>query len=319
MAAAMRPRDRRARRRSSVARRLSTTSRGMVVAATLEPGQTLRIVKFLAYGWSRRRSTPALLDQVSAALSEAHTTGWDGLCAEQREYLDDFWDRADVEIEGDRRAAAGHPLRAVPRPAGRRPGRAAGDRRQGTDGLRLRRTHVLGHRDVRAPGAHLHARRRPRATHCAGGTRRSTAPASAREQLELAGAAFPWRTIHGEECSGYWPAGTAAFHINADIAAAVVRYLKATRTTRRSRREVGIELLVETARLWHSLGHHDAHGALPDRRRHRTRRVQRDRRQQRLHQPDGPAEPARGRRGGRALSEIARRARRRPRGDSGLA
>ena len=36
--------------------------------------------------------------------------------------------------------------------------------------------------------------------------------------LGLEGAAFPWRTIHGEECSGYWPAGTAAFHINADIA-----------------------------------------------------------------------------------------------------
>ena len=46
--------------------------------------------------------------------------------------------------------------------------------------------------------------------------------------LGLAGAAFPWRTIRGEECSGYWPAGTAAFHINADIADAVVRYLDAT-------------------------------------------------------------------------------------------
>ena len=43
----------------------------------------------------------------------------------------------------------------------------------------------------------------------------------ARRELGLAGAAFPWRTIRGEECSGYWPAGTAAFHINADIADAV--------------------------------------------------------------------------------------------------
>ena len=43
-----------------------------------------------------------------------------------------------------------------------------------------------------------------------------------------AGAAFPWRTIDGEECSGYWPAGTAAFHVNADIADAVVRYVDAT-------------------------------------------------------------------------------------------
>ena len=46
--------------------------------------------------------------------------------------------------------------------------------------------------------------------------------------LGLDGAAFPWRTIRGQECSAYWPAGTAGFHINADIADAVVRYLRAT-------------------------------------------------------------------------------------------
>ena len=38
-------------------------------------------------------------------------------------------------------------------------------------------------------------------------------------------------------------------------------------------REVGLELLVETARLWRSLGHHDAARPLPHRRRHRPRRV----------------------------------------------
>ena len=73
----------------------------LTVAAPLEPGETLRIVKYVAYGWSRGRSTPALQDQVAAALSEAHTTGWDGLLAAQREFLDGFWERADVEIEGD--------------------------------------------------------------------------------------------------------------------------------------------------------------------------------------------------------------------------
>ena len=77
--------------------------------------------------------------------------------------------------------------------------------------------------------------------------------------LGLAGAAFPWRTIRGKECSGYWPAGTAAFHINADIADAVVRYLDATEDTK-FEAEVGLELLVETARLWRSLGQHDAMG-----------------------------------------------------------
>src|SRR5213079_3069735 len=77
--------------------------------------------------------------------------------------------------------------------------------------------------------------------------------------LGLAGAAFPWRTIRGQECSGYWPAGVAAFHINADIAHAVERYRTAS-ADEEFEREAGLELLVETARLWRSLGHHDPAG-----------------------------------------------------------
>ncbi len=73
-------------------------------------------------------------------------------------------------------------------------------------------------------------------------------------QLGLRGAAFPWRTIRGAECSGYWPAGTAAFHINADIAYAVIYYIQATGDSA-FEEEVGLELLVETARLWRSLGY----------------------------------------------------------------
>ncbi|HTU04975.1 MAG TPA: glycosyl hydrolase family 65 protein, partial [Trebonia sp.] len=79
------------------------------------------------------------------------------------------------------------------------------------------------------------------------------------EELGLSGSAFPWRTIRGQETSGYWPAGTAAFHINADIAAAVVKYLDATEDEA-FEKEVGLPLLVETARLWRSLGQHDAKG-----------------------------------------------------------
>ncbi len=78
-------------------------------------------------------------------------------------------------------------------------------------------------------------------------------------QLGFRGAAFPWRTIAGQECSGYWPAGTAAFHVNADIADAVVRYHAAT-GDEAFERECGLELLIETARLWRSVGHHDVHG-----------------------------------------------------------
>ena len=102
------------------------------------------------------------------------------------------------------------------------------------------------------------ARGRPRRAALARTRSLDLARARARE-LRLAGAAFPWRTIRGEECSGYWPAGTAAFHINADIADAVRRYVNATDDTE-FERGPGLELLVETARLWRSLGHHDAEG-----------------------------------------------------------
>jgi alpha,alpha-trehalose phosphorylase len=85
-----------------------------------------------------------------------------------------------------------------------------------------------------------------------------TAKARARD-LDLVGAAFPWRTIHGEECSGYWPAGTAAFHINADVAFSVLHYVNATGDDAFGH-DVGIDILVETARLWRSLGHFDLDG-----------------------------------------------------------
>jgi trehalose/maltose hydrolase-like predicted phosphorylase len=78
-------------------------------------------------------------------------------------------------------------------------------------------------------------------------------------ELGLKGASFPWRTIRGQECSAYWPAGTAAFHINADIAMAFERYRQVT-GDHTLEEECGVTVLVETARLWMSIGHHDRHG-----------------------------------------------------------
>src|SRR6185437_7673963 len=71
------------------------------VICGLRPGQKLRIVKYLSYGWSSMRSRPALRDQAAAALQGARYSGWQGLVDSQREYLDEFWDSADVEVEGD--------------------------------------------------------------------------------------------------------------------------------------------------------------------------------------------------------------------------
>ena len=224
----------------------------------LQPGQRLRVIKFVAYGWSGQRSLPAVRDQVWAALSAARHTGWEGLLTEQRGYLDDFWDRADVEIDGDTevqqavRFGLFHVLQAGAR-AENRAIPAKGLTGPGYDGHAFwdTETFVLPVLSLTIPTAAASALR----------WRHSIMPLATERaaQLGLAGAAFPWRTIAGEECSGYWPAGTAAFHINADIADAVIRYIDAT-GDEAFERGVGMELLTQTARLWRSLGHHDGQG-----------------------------------------------------------
>ncbi|CAM5596418.1 glycoside hydrolase family 65 protein [Streptomyces aurantiogriseus] len=230
----------------------------LTVTSVLEPGEQLRVEKLVAHGWSGARSRPAMSDQVEAALAAAGHSGWQGLLDDQRTYLDDFWARADVEVDGDEeiqqavRFALFHVLQAGAR-AEQRAIPAKGLTGSGYDGHAFwdTETFVLPLLTYTAPEAVSEALR----------WRKNTLDA-AREraaQLGLSGAAFPWRTIEGSEGSAYWPAGTAAFHVNADIADAVVRYVAATGDTD-FERDTGVELLVETARLWRSLGHHDAHG-----------------------------------------------------------
>jgi alpha,alpha-trehalose phosphorylase len=231
----------------------------VLVTADLTPEEPLRVVKLLAYGWSRQRSRPAIIDQVSAALAEATNHGWDGLLAEQREYLDDFWDRADVEIDGDAelqqavRFSLFHTLQAGAR-AEQRAIAAKGLTGPGYDGHAFwdTETFVLPVLTYTVPHA---ARDALRWRHLTLELAQERA-----KSLGLQGAAFPWRTIRGQECSGYWPAGTAAFHINADIADAVVRYQVASDDDDAFASGAGLQLLVETARMWRSLGHHDAGG-----------------------------------------------------------
>ncbi len=230
----------------------------LIVAAEVAHGEDLRLVKYLGYGWSSARSRPALVDQVAGALAAAELTGWDGLLAEQRSFLDAFWEGADVEVDGDVqiqqavRFGLFHILQAGAR-AEQRPVPAKGLTGTGYDGHTFwdTETFVLPVLTYTHPSAAADTLRW-----------RAMTLDIARDhaaELGLDGAAFPWRTINGEECSGYWPAGTAAFHINADIAAAVVNYLDATQDEE-FEREVGLPILVETARLWRSLGQHDAQG-----------------------------------------------------------
>jgi alpha,alpha-trehalose phosphorylase len=230
----------------------------VTVTTTLKPGERLTIVKYVGFGWSTVRTREALSDQVDAALVVARQSGWDGLIAEQREYLDDFWDRADVEIDGDEeiqqaaRFSMFHVMQAGAR-SERRAIPAKGLTGNGYDGHAFwdSESFVLAALTYAIPEAAAHALY----------WRHDTLPEAKQraELLRLKGAAFPWRTITGKENSGYWPAGTAAFHVSADIADAVVRYIHAV-TDEAFERHVGLELLVETARLWLSVGHYDVHG-----------------------------------------------------------
>jgi alpha,alpha-trehalose phosphorylase len=228
------------------------------VTTRIKPGQRLRLVKFVAYGWSSMRSVPAMRSQVEGALAEALQHGWTGLASAQRKYLDGFWSRSDVELDGDDevqqaiRFAMFHVLQAAAR-AEQRAIPAKGLTGPGYDGHTFwdTETFVLPVLTYTAPDTVADALR----------WRHSILDLARKRALDLGlkGAAFPWRTIHGEEGSGYWPASTAAFHINADIADAVLRYVSATGDMR-FEQAVGAELLIETARLWMSVGHHDRGG-----------------------------------------------------------
>ena len=224
----------------------------LTAISALQPGEKLTLRKYVGWGWSNVRSKEALRDQVAGAVTMARLSGFAQLLAEQRGYLDEFWDGADVEVEGDDeiqlavRFGLFHVLQASARGEGR--GIAAkGLTGPGYDGHTFWDTEafVLPVLIYTAPDAAAHALRWRYSTLELAKQRAQT--------LGIKGAAFPWRTINGEECSGYWPAGTAAMHVTADIGNALARY---TEVTGDSSVEVegGVELLAETARLWMSLG-----------------------------------------------------------------
>ncbi|UGT44812.1 family 65 glycosyl hydrolase [Nocardia yamanashiensis] len=227
-------------------------------AADVPFGEKLCLTKYLAYGWSARRSAPALRAQVEAALAAGLDTGWEELLARQRAYLDEFWAQADIELDGDPalqqavRFALFHVLQAGARGEARAIP-AKGLTGPGYDGHAFwdTETFVLPVLTYTMPGAAGDALR----------WRHATLDQARRRARELgqSGAMFPWRSIDGEEASGYWPTATAAVHVNADIADATARYLAAT-GDEKFEIDCGVELLAETARLWVSLGHYDTAG-----------------------------------------------------------
>jgi alpha,alpha-trehalose phosphorylase len=233
----------------------------LVLTADARPGVPIRVTKYIAYQSSRSAPPAELVERCGPTLDRAVRHGFASLATAQRAHLDRFWDRADVRVaagEGSARIqqAIRWNLFQVAQATWRTEGSgvpAKGLTGQGYDGHFFWDTEVyllpfLAYTRPRI------ARNLLRFRH----SMLARARDRARELSQL-GAMFPWRTINGEEASAYYQAGTAQYHINADIAYAIKRYMDA-RDDVGFLVEVGAEVLVETARLWADLGFYDRDG-----------------------------------------------------------
>lgn len=225
-------------------------------AIEAKPGSTLRLDKFAAYHASAEAPLADLAGRVDRTLQRAMREGFDNLLAGQRQRLDEFWERADVRIEGD--AAIQQAVRWNLFQLAQATLRADG---QGVPAKGLTGRGYEGHyfwdTEVYLLPFLIHTY--PQIARDLLRFRHSMLDAARRKARTVGekGALFPWRTINGEEASAYYWAGTAQYHIDADVAYTLRRYVELTGDDE-TLRELGAEILVETARLWLSLGFHAA-------------------------------------------------------------
>jgi alpha,alpha-trehalose phosphorylase len=214
--------------------------------------ERLRLDKFVAVVNGKADALEQLADEARAAAENAANHGFEEIVSLQADYLRTFWTGADILIQGDPTMEEGlrfnlfHLLQSAGRD-GRTSIAAKGLSGEGYEGHYFWDTEIyaLPFFDYEAP-----AIARSLVRYRIGILEKARERA---RELSLPGALFPWRTIDGEETSAYYPAGTAQFHIDADIAYALVRYSEAT-GDRSIMLEGGAELLFETARLWMGLG-----------------------------------------------------------------
>ena len=219
---------------------------------SLKKGEAVVLEKFAAY--TQSLLTPdSDLAKVSVELAQLGAeAGFEKLAHEHRAYLEDFWAGADVTVDGDPQLQQGirfnlfHLLQSVGK-NGRSNISAKGLTGEGYEG------HFFWDTEVYVLPVFLFSK--PLIARRLIEHRATMLPAARQRAAEMSqkGALFAWRTIGGEETSAYYPAGTAQYHINADVFLALKRYLDVT-GDRELLLSVGAEVLFETARLWADLG-----------------------------------------------------------------
>ncbi|MFC7879601.1 glycoside hydrolase family 65 protein [Isoptericola sp. NPDC057391] len=221
-------------------------------------GHTIRLTKVVTYHTSRGVPTRELVDRCRRTLDRVRAGGIEEQFTHQRTWLDDFWARSDVEIEG--RPEIQQAVRWNLFQLAQATARAEGS---GVPAKGLTGSGYSGHYfwDTEVYVLPFLTYTSPRYARNALRFRYQMLDAARRRAKELSqkGALFPWRTINGEEASAYYAAGTAQYHIDADISFALVQYVRATGDTDFLRREA-VDVLVETARMWEDLGFWRANG-----------------------------------------------------------
>ncbi|MCL3863182.1 glycoside hydrolase family 65 protein [Actinotalea sp. K2] len=217
-----------------------------------KPGKKIRITKTISYHTSRNVPAVELVNRCRRTLDRVREEGTDKQFADQRAWLDAYWERSDVEVEGhpEVQQAIRWNLFQLAQAAARAEGNgisAKGVTGSGYSGHYFWDTeiYVVPYFIYTSP---LFARNAVR-------FRYTMLPAAKRRAQELTqhGVLFPWRTINGEEASAYYAAGTAQYHIDADVSYAVSKYVQATGDEEFMARE-GVDILVQTARMWADLG-----------------------------------------------------------------
>jgi alpha,alpha-trehalose phosphorylase len=240
------------------------------VAFTIDarPGCPIDLTKYMVYHTSQTASTEELCGRAEWTMDRILAQGFQQLLRSQEQYMEDFWRRSDVRVKDIRqdrtkrstveiqqaiRFNLFHILQASAR------AEEAGVPAKGLTGQAYE-GHYFWDTEIYVLPFLIYTS--PRIAKNLLTFRYKMLPqARARaRQLGHRGAMFPWRTISGEEASAYYAAGTAQYHINADIMYALRKYVHAT-GDEAFLRDYGAEMLVETARLWLDLGFYsDAKG-----------------------------------------------------------
>jgi beta-phosphoglucomutase len=222
------------------------------LSVAAEEARPVTLTKYIAYRTSLELPGEDLADAAQSSAAAARSIGFEELLAEQKRELDRYWEISDVRLDGDDELQQGirFNLFSLLQAAGR-DGRtsiaAKGLSGEGYEGHYFwdAETYALpyfiyAHPDIARQLLSFRCRTLDKARDRA-------------RELGHRGALFPWRTIAGEETSPYFPAGTAQYHLDADIAFALGKYVSAT-GDRTILLDGGAELLFETARFWLSLG-----------------------------------------------------------------